>query len=196
MQTHNASAARRRTSGVARLLASAVAVAAFAGEPSPAVGERGDGKAIGARDELTAEEILANPLDEPAYSNTARCLGTARYRRVEIIGNRALIFHGRRGDAWLNVLPRRCPGLRSDMVLVLEQEGLRLCALDRFSALSRGGGMATVFCSLGSFEHMTTEQAQVRSDALLAAQRSRMAARTLRSAAAEESTDQAREGAP
>ena len=196
MQSHHASATRRRIAGVARLLAGAVAVAAFAGEPSPAVDERGDGKANGARDELTAEEILANPLDEPAYSNTARCLGTARYRRVEIIGNRALIFHGRRGDAWLNVLPRRCPGLRPDMVLVLEQEGLRLCALDRFSALSRGGGMATVFCSLGSFEHMTTEQAQVRSDALLAAQRSRMAARTLRSAAAEESTDQAREDAP
>ena len=148
------------------------------------------------RDELTAEEILANPLDEPAYSNTVRCLGTARHRRVEIIGNSALIFHGRRGDAWLNVLPRRCPGLRPDMVLVIEQEGLRLCALDRFSALPRGGGMAIAFCSLGSFEHMTTEQAQVRSDALLAAQRSRMAARTLRSTAPEGSADQVREGAP
>ena len=168
----------------------------LAGEPSPTAGERGDGRATSVRDELTAEEILANPLDEPAYSNTVRCLGTARHRRVEIIGNSALIFHGRRGDAWLNVLPRRCPGLRPDMVLVIEQEGLRLCALDRFSALPRGGGMAIAFCSLGSFEHMTTEQAQVRSDALLAAQRSRMAARTLRSTAPEGSADQVREGAP
>ena len=183
-----------QTAHVATLIAGVVAVATLAGEPSSKDGESREDKAKS--DELTAEEVLANPLDEQAYSNTKRCLGTSRYRRVEIIGNRALVFHGYRRDAWLNVLPRGCPGLRPDMVLVLEQEGLRLCALDRFSALPRGGGMATAFCSLGAFEHMTTEQAQVRSDALLAAQRSRMARRTLRSAAPEENNAQERQGAP
>ena len=182
----------RRPARVVASIASALAVAALAGEPSPPPGENREDKS----NELTAEEVLANPLDEQAYSNTVRCLGTSRYRRVEIIGDRALVFHGYRDDAWLNVLRRRCPGLRPDMVLVLEQDGLRLCALDRFSALPRGGGMATTFCSLGSFEHMTTEQAQVRSDALLAAQRSRMATRTRRSASPEESTEQGRQDAP
>ena len=185
---------RRRTAHIATLVASAMAVAVLAGEPSLDDGQRREGEAKS--DQLTAEEVLANPLDEQAYSNAVRCLGTSRYRRVEIIGDRALVFHGYRRDAWLNVLRRRCPGLRPDMVLVLEQDGLRLCALDRFSALPRGGGMATAFCSLGSFEHMTTEQAQVRSDALLAAQRSRMATRTRRSDTAEGSTEQERQDAP
>ena len=193
MQTQHANLARRGTTRVASI-GCLVAVAALAGEPSPDNGESREDKAK--TDELTAEEILANPLDEQAYSNTKRCLGTSRYRRVEIVGDRALVFHGYRRDAWLNVLRRRCPGLRPDMVLVLEQEGLRLCALDRFSALPRGGGMATTFCSLGPFEHMTTEQAQVRSDALLAAQRGRMATRTRRSASPEESTEQGRQDAP
>ena len=179
-----------RTAQVATLIASVVAVATLAGEPSSKDGESRENEAKS--DELTAEEVLANPLDEQAYSNAKRCLGTSRYRRVEIVGDRALVFHGYRGDAWLNVLRRRCPGLRPDMVLVLEQEGLRLCALDRFSALPRGGGMATVFCSLGSFEHMTTEQAQMRSDAL-AAQRSRMATRTRHSTTPQGSAEQGRQ---
>lgn len=192
-QTQRAVSLRRRAARVAPLIACAVAAAAFAGETSPEGGENREDKADGARAELTAEEVLANPLDEQAYSNTVRCLGTARYRRVEIVGDRALIFHGRRREAWLNVLRRRCPGLRPDMVLVLEQEGLRLCALDRFSALPRGGGVAAAVCSLGPFEHMTTEQAQVRGDALLAARRSRMATRTLRSTAPEGSAEQVRQ---
>ena len=148
-------------------------------------------------DGLTAQEVLANPLDEQAYSNTTRCLAVSRYRRVEIVGDRALVFHGRGDDAWLNVLPRRCAGLRPNMVLAFEQSALRVCALDRFTALPRGAsGFTTSICSLGSFEHMTAEQVRARSEALLAAQRNRVVARTRRSTAPARSTEQARQGAP
>lgn len=148
-------------------------------------------------DDLTAQEVLANPLDEQAYSNATRCLAVSRYRRVEIVGDRALVFHGRGDDAWLNVLPRRCAGLRPNMVLAFEQSALRVCALDRFTALPRGAsGFATSICSLGSFEHMTAEQVRARSEALLAAQRNRVVARTRRSAAPEGGTKQGRQGAP
>ena len=148
-------------------------------------------------DGLTAQEVLANPLDEQAYSNAARCLAVSRYRRVEIVGDRALVFHGRGDDAWLNVLPRRCAGLRPNMVLAFEQSALRVCALDRFTALPRGAsGFATSICSLGSFEHMTAEQVRARSEALLAAQRNRVVTRTRRSVAPEASAEQVGQGAP
>ena len=132
----------------------------------------------------TVQEILASPLDDQAYSNTTRCLAMARYRRVEIVGDQALVFHGRGDNAWLNVLPRRCAGLRPHMVLALERSVFRVCAMDRFKGLPRGSTteFGTGICSLGTFEHMTSEQVQARSDALLERQRNRIVARTLRSA--------------
>ena len=170
--------ARRPGSGLGAAVLAAALLACAAANQRTADGPDGDG--------LTAQEVLANPLDEQAYANAVRCLAVSRYRRVEIVGDQALIFHGRGDDAWLNVLPRRCAGLRPNMVLAFEQSALRVCALDRFTALPRGAsGFATSICSLGAFEHMNAEQVQARGAALLAAQRNRVVARTRRSAASE-----------
>ena len=49
----------------------------------------------GSEASITAEEILANPLAEDAYEQSSRCLSTAKYRRVDIMNNQVLIFHGR-----------------------------------------------------------------------------------------------------
>ena len=130
---------------------------------------------------MTAEQILANPLDESAYARKSRCLARARYRRVDIIGDMALAFHGRGKDVWLNVLPRRCPGLRENMVLTMELSGLRVCARDRFRAMSSGySNVATSICTLGMFERMTTERLDAMRDALVAHQNTQTVARTAR----------------
>ena len=135
---------------------------------------------------LSAEQILANPLDESAYAQKRRCLATARYRRIEIVGNMALAFHGRGEDVWLNVLPRRCPGLRKDMVLAIERNSLRTCARDRFRGMSRGSlDLSTSVCSLGSFEHMTRERLDVMRDALVALQNTKTVTKTVRAAKSE-----------
>ena len=62
--------------------------------------------------QMTAEEILANPLSEEAYEQSSRCLSTGRYRRIEVMNNQILIFHGRGDNMWLNILPNRCMGLQ------------------------------------------------------------------------------------
>lgn len=135
------------------------------------------------KEEITVEEVLANPLDDRAYANTQRCLSTARYRRIDIIADRALVFYGRGDDAWLNVLPYRCRGLRRDMILSIEQSNFRVCALDRFKGLPRASSqMATTVCALGEFERLSHDQVESRRDALLAQGRNRTVARTLRSA--------------
>ena len=142
---------------------------------------RTDGRA--GDEELTVEEVLANPLDEDAYANTQRCLATARYRRIEIIADRALVFYGRGDDAWLNVLPFRCRGLRRDMILSIEQSNFRVCAMDRFKGLPRASSqLGTTVCALGEFERLSHDQVDSRRDALLAQRRNSTVAKTIRSA--------------
>lgn len=132
---------------------------------------------------LTAEEVLANPLEDDAYADAVRCLSSMRYRRVEIVGNVALAFHGRGDEAWLNILPRRCPGLREGMILSIEQRSLRVCARDRFKGLPRTAiELSTPFCTLGQFQRVTPERLDAMRDALAARGRNRAVARTIRSA--------------
>ena len=146
---------------------------------------------IDADADITVEEVLANPLDDSAYANTTRCLATTRYRRIDIVGDAALLFYGRGDDAWLNVLPFRCPGLRSDMVLSIEQSNFRVCAMNRFRGLPRGTvQVGTGVCSLGAFERLSHEQARSRRFALLAEQRSRVVKKTIRAAQSGEAQDQ------
>ena len=135
----------------------------------------------GNEDSITAEQILANPLEDSAYTLKDRCLATARYRRIEIVGDMALAFHGRGDDLWLNVLPRRCRGLRTNMVLILEQSSLRLCARDQFRGVSPGSSATrTSICTLGSFERMAPERFHAMRDALIAQQNTKTTARTVR----------------
>ena len=130
---------------------------------------------------ITAEQILANPLKESDYARKVRCLAAARYRRVEIVGNMALAFHGRRDEVWLNVLPRRCPGLRKNMVLAIERGSLRVCARDRFRGLSPGSlDLPTSICALGPFEPMTREHLDAMRDALVARENTKTIERTVR----------------
>ena len=111
------------------LLAIACVAAALVEEP---------GKAEDTSDaEITAEEIFANPLDDDAYVMSSRCLSTGKYRRVEIMNNQILIFHGRGDNIWLNVLPNRCLGLQPDMILRIESAACG-CAPGTSSAASRG----------------------------------------------------------
>ncbi len=131
----------------------------------------------------SAEEVLANPLDDDAYEDTVRCISAARYRRIEIVGNAALAFHSRSGDVWLNILPRRCPGLRSGMILSIEQRNYRVCARDRFRGLPRAAlDLATPICALGRFQHVTPERLEAMREALAAQGRNKTVAKTKKSA--------------
>lgn len=132
---------------------------------------------------LSAEEILANPLQDSDYAKTTRCLSTARYRRVEIVNSQALAFHGRGDDVWLNMLHRRCIGLRKDMILSIEQTSLRVCARDRVKGMSRNSFEAAgAVCSLGRFQRVSKPAFDAMRAALLAGESNLTVARTLRSA--------------
>lgn len=130
----------------------------------------------------SAEEILANPLDDSAYVDDVRCLAAGRYRQVDILNDRALIFRGRRGRAWINLLRRPCPGLRRDMVLAIETRGSRICSRDQFRGMPRiGPEAATGFCSLGTFRPVEADNLDAIRGALRASSANRTVPKTVRS---------------
>ena len=132
---------------------------------------------------LSVEEVLANPLADGDYAESRRCLATSRYRRIEIVTDQALAFVGRGDTVWLNLLPHRCHGLRRDMVLVVEQSSMRVCARDRVRGLARAStAVGTATCPLGPFRPLPRENFDAMRDALVAAHRNRTVARTKRSA--------------
>lgn len=130
----------------------------------------------------TAEEILANPLDDSAYVDDVRCLATGRYRQVDIVSDRILVFRGRGGRAWINLLPRRCPGLRRDMVLAIQVRGARACSRDQFRGMPRlSPDAATGFCSLGVFHRVEADNLDAIRRALRAGGANTTVAKTVRS---------------
>lgn len=156
------------TRSLAMFLIVAAPVVAAAAEPSDAI--------------PSAEEILANPLDDAAYVDDVRCLAAGRYRQVDILNDAVLVFRGRGGRAWINVLPRRCPGLRRDMVLAIETRGSRICSRDHFRGMPRIGPEAsTSFCSLGTFRPVDADNLDAIRNALTASRANRTVTKTVRS---------------
>ncbi len=129
------------------------------------------------------EDILANPLEDAAYVQDVRCLSPGRYRHIEIASDQVLIFHGRRDEAWVNILPRRCIGLRPDMVLVLDRRGLRTCRRDYFRAMPRmGSDFGTSLCALGYFKPVARSNLEGILEALAASRDSASISNTVRDA--------------
>ena len=121
---------------------------------------------------LDVETILANPLDAEDYRRGKRCIPARGYRRIEVLDERNLLFVGRK-RTWLNRLRGRCLGLREDMVIYLDVQGMRVCQLDDFRARRSGAfGAPTPMCVLGEFEEIDEAQMQGLRDAVAAAQRS------------------------
>ena len=132
---------------------------------------------------ITAEDILANPLGEEAYEQSSRCLSSGKYRRVEVMNNQILVFHGRGDEMWLNILPNRCMGLQPDMILEIEKRGMRLCARDQFRGLPRFRPDASSMpCTLGEFHPTRPENVTAIRDALEAGHKTTTVDRTVRSA--------------
>ncbi len=125
--------------------------------------------ATGCASSSPAPEVTAADLDRildvanaQTYSEPQRCLSTSRYRDVEIINDRYLVFEGLGGRAWLNELSHDCPGMRPGRVLRFDITTGQLCAMDSVTAIDRSLMLYTrvsATCSLGKFQPISSEQA-------------------------------------
>jgi hypothetical protein len=120
--------------------------------------------------------ILDNPLQESDYGRRDRCLFPERYRSIEILDSRHLLFIGNRDAVWLNQLRFNCVGLKRDSLLVFEVRDRSLCELDSFHSTPRNAGFSGEFgvhCTLGHFEPISETQADVLRNTLSRGEQSR-----------------------
>lgn len=117
--------------------------------------------------ESDIDEIMQYPVDATEVGEPKRCLSEGNYRSYRALGERHLLFEGRRGKQWINVLRGRCRNLdRGDFYIMKPSSGRQLCNSDQFEVVDRLnsrslGNMSTgVTCSLGEFKPVTRAQVE------------------------------------
>lgn len=112
-------------------------------------------------EDFDALKIDANAADESSLftGEPSRCLPLSRVRRTEIIDDSTIVFYTRRKEAYVNNLPRSCPGLEVNGRFMYEVHQSRLCETDWITVLERFGvGYGRGFtCRLGVF-HPANEE--------------------------------------
>ncbi len=117
--------------------------------------------------EADIDEILSYELDETEYGVSKNCLSDTQYRSLRPLGDRHLLFEGRKDKQWVNVLRGRCSGLEDDSVFIMRLSTAgRACDMDRFDLadmfeqdLPRGVGIRAT-CVLGEFIPVTKTQVE------------------------------------
>ena len=111
--------------------------------------------------EADIDDILSYEHDPLEYGEPKSCLSTSEFRSYRALGNRHLLFEGRKGKMWVNVLHGRCPGLHRDSVFIMRpMQANRLCDKDRFDAVDRldTRTISAPTCTLGQFKPVTEAQ--------------------------------------
>jgi hypothetical protein len=121
--------------------------------------------------EADIDDILSYELDPAEYGEPGNCLSEAEYRSYRALGKRHLLFSGRQGKLWVNVLRGRCLRLSDDSVFIMRSsQGGRLCAMDRFNVVDRSDPLARAdtspMCILGEFKPVTEDQVKEIEDRL------------------------------
>ena len=120
------------------------------------------------------ESILTTP-SETAYSDSVRCIATARIRGTEVLDERHILFRMSRNQYQLVQFKNRCPTLRHDSTLVYEVTGTKLCEFDRVRAVNGIGlsAMPGPNCLIPGFQTMTVEQVVLLKETLKEQRRNR-----------------------
>lgn len=125
--------------------------------------------------EADIDEILSVQLDPAEFGEPKRCLSDNDYRSFRPLGDRHLLFEGRRDKLWVNALRGRCHDLRrGDILIVKSFSGTRMCDMDSFQVADWfdwpwyrrlpwhwGGSWTTgARCSLGKFQPVVAGQVE------------------------------------
>ncbi len=123
--------------------------------------------------EADIDEVLSYALDPAEFGETKRCLSDTQYRSFRPLGDRHILFEGRRDKLWINSLRGRCHDLRwGDVLVVRSFSGMRMCDMDQFYVSDwfswpwyrrwpwqwGGGWSSGVACTLGKFQPVTEAQ--------------------------------------
>ena len=106
--------------------------------------------------------ILSGELTTDDYVDGQMCINPRDLDKIEVLDENLVLFHGRRGEIWLNQLSSQCLGLDADMMLDIRSYGGNFCRLDRFRGTSRFDTFLglTAECRLGTFERIEEPHAE------------------------------------
>lgn len=106
--------------------------------------------------------ILSGELTTDDYVDGQMCINPRDLDKIEVLDESLVLFHGRRGEIWLNQLSSQCLGLDADMMLDIRSYGGNFCRLDRFRGTSRFDTFLglTAECRLGTFERIEEPHAE------------------------------------
>lgn len=153
---------QKRLLSTGALLASLLLLASCATTPESALAES-QKQAV----EADIDDILGYAVDATEVGEPRRCLPDSAYSSYRALGERHLLFEGKRGKQWINVLRSRCRDLqRGDMFIVKRTSGAQMCDMDQFQVADplstttwRDLGMGPT-CVLGEFKPVTKAQVE------------------------------------
>ena len=104
---------------------------------------------------------------ETEYGDDKNCLSKHEYQSFRALGDRHLLFEGRNGKQWVNVLRGRCRALSDNSIFIMKQYlAGQTCNMDQFEVVDRSGsltgpgaGMGPT-CVLGEFMPVATMQVE------------------------------------
>lgn len=119
--------------------------------------------------EADIRDILNQSLASDGAGEPVRCLSESQFRSFSALGERYVVFKGRRDEYWVNTLRSRCSDLRYGSVMrVNRYTGPQYCDGDRFTVADlfdfpMGAGRppargTDVACVLGRFHPVSEEQ--------------------------------------
>jgi len=98
-------------------------------------------------------EALAKAL--VGYQTTGvikKCVRMSDIRNTKVIDDQNILFELRRGKAYLNKLPNRCPRLAAENRFSYKVTVGQLCSVDTITVLFSPPGVSGPTCGLGNFE--------------------------------------------
>lgn len=117
--------------------------------------------------EADIDDILTYKVDPTEVGEPKRCLSKTEYRDYRALGDRHVLFEGRRDKQWINVLRSRCSDLRRGGIFVMKSaSGGRVCNADIFQVVDRVATMSMrdletgPTCMLGEFKPVTRAQVE------------------------------------
>ena len=126
---------------------------AFASSAVVAQDGREDGQSD-AEDSVAYEYLDRSPI---------KCISLRRIRGTSVIADDTILFKTRGNVAYLNTLPRTCPGLETAGRFSTETRSTRLCSSDTIQVLRQFAGriQPEAYCRLGEFHPITREEAEL-----------------------------------
>jgi len=117
--------------------------------------------------EADIDDILSYAVDATEVGEPRRCLSESEYRDYRPLGDRHLLFEGKRDKQWINVLRARCSHLENGDFFIMEQTSARrMCASDQFQVSNRFNSTSWydlgtgATCVLGEFKPVTRAQVE------------------------------------